>query len=123
MTVVLPVAGVVTGGQLVGPVGLKGPGGRGRGGPGRGGRGPGGLWPKIDILIYFDQSWKFDLDSMAWVVLVQDLLQDQEVEEVSRVFGETLEWRKKSVPVDCYHIILCHYQSANKYFIFIIGFK
>ena len=56
MTVSLPVAGVVTGGQLVGPVGLKGPGGRGRGGPGRGGRGPGGLWPKIDILIYFDQS-------------------------------------------------------------------
>lgn len=31
------------------------------------------------------------LDSMAWVVLVQDLLQDQEVEEVSRVFGETLD--------------------------------
>ena len=38
-----PVAGVVTGGRLVGPVGRQGPGGRGLGGPGRGGRGPGGL--------------------------------------------------------------------------------
>ena len=56
MTVSLPVAGVVTGDQLVGPVGLKGPVGRGRGGLGRVGRGLGGLWPKIVILIYFDQS-------------------------------------------------------------------
>ena len=40
---VSPVAGVVTGGKLVGLVGLQGPVGRGLGGPGRGGRGLGGL--------------------------------------------------------------------------------
>ena len=42
---VSPVAGVVTGGKLVGLVGLQGPVGRGLGGrgPGLGGRGLGGL--------------------------------------------------------------------------------
>ena len=42
---VSPVVGVVTGGKLVGLIGLQGPVGRGLGGrgPGRGGRGLGGL--------------------------------------------------------------------------------
>jgi len=48
----------------------------------------------VDLAALAEVSGVFGLDSMAsavLMVLVQDLLQDQEVEEVSQVFGETLD--------------------------------